>query len=338
MQAAIYGFEGFELTDSERTFFREINPLGYILFKRNCENPHQLRALTDSLRELSGREQLPILIDQEGGRVARLTAPQWEVIPPAATFDELARKTALSTAERAVYLQARVIARQLADVGITVNCAPLADVPAPHSHDIIGDRAFGKTPQQVSKLARQQSEGLMAGGVLPVLKHIPGHGRATADSHEDLPVVEATLEALEVSDFVPFKKLADIPLGMTAHILYTALDKKNIATQSPEIISFIRDKIGFDGLLMSDDLSMKAMQGSYRERAELTLKAGCDIVLHCNGKMDEMMAVAEGTSLMTEKAHRRMDAAWQLLENKSLHHDAVEMVDIRDELAEILAA
>ncbi len=338
MQAAIYGFEGFALTDSERAFFKEANPLGYILFKRNCNTPDQLRALTDSLRELSGRDQLPILIDQEGGRVARLTAPEWEVIPPAAIFDALAQKSELSIAERGVYLQARVIAQQLFDVGITVNCAPLADVPAPNSHDIIGDRAFGKTPEQVSKLARQQSEGLMAGGVLPVLKHIPGHGRAMADSHEDLPVVEASLEELEASDFIPFKELADIPLGMTAHIIYTALDTQNIATQSPDIISFIRQNIGFDGLLMSDDLSMKAMEGSFTQRAELTLKAGCDIILHCNGKMDEMIAVAKGTTALTEKSHARMDAAWQQLAVKSQHHDKVEIADIRNELAEILAA
>ncbi len=338
MQAAIYGFEGTVLTADEIAFFKETQPLGFIVFKRNCESRQQLRALTDSLRELTGREQLPILIDQEGGRVARLGAPEWEVIPPAAIFDELAQKTELSKAERGVYLQARIIAAQLTDVGISVNCAPLADIPAPDAHDIIGDRAFGKTAPQVVKLARQQSEGLMAGGILPILKHIPGHGRAMADSHEDLPVVEAALAELEASDFIPFRELADIPLGMTAHIIYTALDDKLTATQSPKLLKFIREKIGFGGLLMSDDLSMKALGGTFRERAEITLQAGCDVLLHCNGKMDEMTQVASGAQAMTEKAYARMDAAWKQLEAKSQHHDKVELVDIRTELSEILAA
>ena len=338
MQAAFYGFSGTVLTDQERAFFKQANPLGFILFKRNCENRQQLRALTDSLRELTGRDQLPLLIDQEGGRVARLNEPEWEKTPPAALFDELAQKTELSQAERAVYLQARMIASQLTDVGITVNCAPLADIPASGSHDIIGDRAFGKTASQVTKLARQQSEGLLAGGILPILKHIPGHGRATSDSHEDLPVVDASLSELEASDFIPFKALADIPLGMTAHIIYTALDEHHTATHSPEVIRFIREKIGFDGLLMSDDLSMKALAGDFRTRAEQTLKAGCDVVLHCNGVMEEMVQVAEGASAMSENAYRRMDAAYKQLAEKSLHHDKVELVDIREELAEILAA
>lgn len=337
MQAAIYGFEGYTLTADERAFFKESNPYGYILFKRNCQTPEQLRALTDSLRELSGRDELPILIDQEGGRVARLTTPEWEEIPPAGVFDDLVQKANLSKAERAVYLQARIIAKQLFDAGITVNCAPLADVPVAGSHDIIGDRAFGKTPQQVSKLARQQSEGLLDGGVLPVLKHIPGHGRATADSHEDLPVVDTPLADLEQTDFIPFKKLADIPLGMTAHILYTALDNTHIATQSQTIIRYIRETIGFDGLLMSDDLSMKAMQGSFTERAEKTLAAGCDLVLHCNGKMEEMVAVAKGMSSLTQKAKERSQRAWQQLAARQ-QRQAVEMVDIRQELSEILAA
>lgn len=338
MQAAFYGLEGLTLTAEEREFFQQADPLGYILFKRNCENRNQLRALTDSLRELSGRDDLMILIDQEGGRVARLTAPEWEVIPAAATFDTVAQKQNLSLAERAVYLQARIIAQQLTDMGITVNCAPLADIPAPDSHDIIGDRAFGKTAQQVSKLARQQSEGLMAGGVLPVLKHIPGHGRATADSHEELPVVSASLAELEASDFIPFRELADIPLGMTAHIIYPALDSKRTATHSPVVIEYIRKMIGFNGLLMSDDLSMKALQGDFRERAEKTLRAGCDVVLHCNGKMEEMRQVAEGTGELSAAAQKRVAAAWKQLEQKSLYHDKVELVDIRDELAEILAA
>lgn len=332
MQAAFYGFEGTALKPEEIAFFKEANPLGFILFKRNCESPQQVRALTDSLRELTGRDQLPILIDQEGGRVTRLSPPAWEALPAAATF------VASQNPERAMYLQGRVIAQQLKDAGITVNCTPLGDIPVPGSHDIIGDRAFGSTPEQVVALAHQHAEGLMAGGVLPVLKHIPGHGRATVDSHEDLPVVEASLAELEGSDFIPFKELADIPLGMTAHIIYTALDSEVLSTFSPKVIRYIREKIGFDGFLMSDDFSMKALTGTYRERAEKTLAAGCDAILHCNGKMDEMVEIASGVGALTEQAQARMDRAWQQLADKSLHHDKVELVDIRDELADILVA
>ncbi|MDG1287547.1 MAG: beta-N-acetylhexosaminidase [Rickettsiales bacterium] len=331
-QAAFYGFEGTVLKPEEISFFKEADPLGFILFKRNCENPDQVRALTDSLRELTGKDQLPILIDQEGGRVTRLSPPAWEALPPAATF------AASQNPERAMYLQGRVIAQQLADVGITINCTPIGDVPVPGSHDIIGDRAFGDTVEKVTKLARQHAEGLMAGGVLPTLKHIPGHGRAMVDSHESLPVVDASLAELEVSDFIPFRELSDIPLGMTAHIIYTALDGEVLSTFSPKVISYIREKIGFDGFLMSDDFSMKALTGTYRERAEKALAAGCDAVLHCNGKMDEMVAIAEGTGELTDKASQRMDRAWQELAQKSQYHDKVELVDIRDELAGILAA
>lgn len=301
LSAAIYGLEGLTLTPAERAFFAEVNPYGYILFKRNCENPAQLRALTDSLRELSGRADLPILIDQEGGRVARLQAQHWRR-PPAAA--ELARASG-----RAVYLNARIIAAELLAMGITVNCAPLADIPVPGSHDIIGDRAYGRTAAEVVPLAREMARGLLDGGVLPILKHIPGHGRAKVDSHEALPVVDASLAELEATDFVPFRELRDIPLGMTAHIIYTALDAEKVATISPAVIHYIRETIGFDGLLMSDDLSMKALTGSYRDKAEVTLKAGCDLVLHCNGKMDEMIEVAKGTSAMTAATIRRAEHA-----------------------------
>ena len=336
-QAVIFGLHGTQLQATERDFFKEVQPLGYILFKRNCENRQQLRQLTDSLREVSGRDDLLILIDQEGGRVVRLAPPEWGAIPAAATFDALAQNKDMETASRATYLQARIIASQLSDAGITVNCAPLADIPAPGSHDIIGDRAFGKTAVQVTALAHQQAKGLLEGGILPVLKHIPGHGRAMADSHEALPIVDASLETLCATDFKPFQALANLPFGMTAHILYPALDQQLIATQSPTIIDYIRREIGFDGALMTDDLSMKAMKGSMAQRAELSLKAGCDIVLHCNGLMDEMQQVAKGLSPLTSEAIRRIDHAWQQRENARLHHDKVEMVDIRDELASLLA-
>lgn len=307
--AVIYGLEGLVLTGAETKFFREVKPFGFILFKRNCDNPAQLCALTDSLRELSGNAEIPILIDQEGGRVARLQAPHWRKPPAAACFADIACKDT-NAAKYATHLNAKLIAAELLAMGINVNCAPLADIPVEGAHDIIGDRAYGKTAVEVITLGREMARGLLEGGVMPILKHIPGHGRAKVDSHEDLPVVDAPLAELEATDFVPFRELRDIPLGMTAHIIYTALDAKNVATTSPVVIDYIRKKIGFDGLLMSDDLSMKALRGTYKEKAEATLKAGCDLVLHCNGKMDEMAEVAKGTAKMTADALRRANAAW----------------------------
>jgi beta-N-acetylhexosaminidase len=329
--AAIYGLEGLTLTDAERKFFGNVKPFGYILFKRNCDNPEQLRALTDSLRELSGNSQLPILIDQEGGRVARLQAPHWRKPPAAACFADIACKDE-SAAKYATHLNARLIAAELLAMGINVNCAPLADIPVEGAHDIIGDRAYGKTAADVIMLGREMARGLLEGGVMPILKHIPGHGRARVDSHEDLPVVDAPLAELEATDFVPFRELRDIPLGMTAHIIYTALDAQNVATTSPIVIDYIRKVIGFDGLLMSDDLSMKALQGSFSEKAKATLAAGCDLVLHCNGKMDEMVEVAKGTSEMTTEALRRANAAWARMPATI----SVDMTALEDELNGLL--
>lgn len=308
LSAAIYGFNGTVLTPGERDFFRDANPYGYILFARNCESPPQVKALTASLKEISGRDRLPILIDQEGGRVARLKAPHWPEFPAAKAFADLAAKN-LAQAANACYLNARLMAEELSALGITVDCAPVADVPVAGAHDVIGDRAFGFDPQQVAALARAQARGLMDGGVVPVVKHIPGHGRAKADSHEEMPVVDSPLEVLKKTDFAPFKALADLPMAMTAHVLYTALDKRNIATLSPLVITLIREEIGFKGLLMSDDLSMKAMPGNFTQRAKDTLAAGCDVVLHCNGKMEEMRAVAEGVSPLAELHLQRAEAA-----------------------------
>jgi beta-N-acetylhexosaminidase len=317
LSAAIYGLDGLTLTAQEKSFFREANPFGFILFKRNCETPEQLRRLTDSLRELMGRDILPILIDQEGGRVARLQAPHWRKPPAASCFADMANAGNLGCAKEATYWNARLIAAELLAMGITVNCAPLADIPVAGSHDIIGDRAYGADAEQVIFLAREMARGLLEGGVMPILKHIPGHGRATVDSHEDLPLVTASLAELEANDFLPFQALNDIPLGMTAHIIYQALDAENVATTSPLVMDYIRQNIGFDGLLMSDDLSMKALRGSYRQRAEASLQAGCDLVLHCNGKMDEMVAVAEGTALLSKNALRRAEKAWKSLPSSS---------------------
>lgn len=298
-KAFICGVKGQYLTAQEQEFLQREQPYGVILFARNCANPEQVTTLCREIKACLKHPFAAILIDQEGGRVARLRPPHWRKYPPAAAF-----KTA-----DAVKLNARAIADELAALGITTDCAPLADIPVEGSHDIIGDRAFGKTPEQVARLARAQAEGLMEGGITPILKHIPGHGRAVADSHEELPVVDAPLDVLERTDFAPFRALRDIPLGMTAHILYTALDAKMVATQSKKVIGYIRETIGFDGLLMSDDLSMKALGGTYAERTKATFAAGCDLALHCNGKMDEMLQVASASPELTGEALRRARAA-----------------------------
>jgi len=321
--AVIVGCESHVLTANERAFFKELNPMGYILFARNCGNPEQLRALTDSLRTLSGDAYLPILIDQEGGRVARLRPPHWRKTLPAAVIAAGA-ETDMKAAQRRMYVSMRLIAEELHRMGITVNCAPIADVPVAQCHDVIGDRALGDTPHQVTQLARVQAQALLDGGVLPILKHIPGHGRAQADSHLELPTVHATLEELEHTDFVPFRALRDIPMGMTAHIRYTALDAQLPATLSPVSIDFIRNNIGFDGLLMSDDVSMKALQGNLTTLSTQILDAGCDVVLHCNGNIDEMQQVAKGMRAMDDVALQRLGRA------KSLLHAPVQEISLTD--------
>ncbi len=306
--SAIFGLESHTLTEEEKRFFSEVNPLGFILFTRNCESPDQVKSLVKSLRELLQREDVLILIDQEGGRVARLKPPHWRKFPPAGFFAEIA-DISIGKGKQTVYANARLIARELYGLGINVDCAPLADVPVRNAHDIIGDRAFGDDPHQVSILASAMAAGLLEGGVLPVLKHIPGHGRARADSHESLPIVEESLAELQRSDFIPFKALAHLPLGMTAHILYTAIDSERPATLSPKAIDLIRREIGFDGLLMSDDLSMKALSGNLDNVTRMSLAAGCDIVLHCNGKMDEMRKIAGALTFLEGKTERRFEHA-----------------------------
>lgn len=290
----IFGMSGTRLTQQEKEFFTKIHPYGYILFARNCDNPNQIKSLIAELRAISGRgDDLPVLIDQEGGRVARLKPPHFPEFPPADYFAKIAESD-LEQAKKAVFENAKKIAEMLRELGITVNCAPLADVPIEGAHNIIGDRAFGKNPEQVAILARAFADGQAAGGVISVLKHIPGHGRAFADSHLELPVVDTPLDELRATDFVPFKKLADLPMAMTAHVLFTAIDRENMATTSAAAIRLIREEIGFTGLLMSDDLSMKAMRGNFRERAKSVLAAGCDLILHCNGDMQEMQEITSG--------------------------------------------
>ncbi len=309
-RAFITGCAGMHLTAEEEVFLRETNPWGLILFRRNVETPAQVAALVAAFRAIVGRPDAPILIDQEGGRVQRLGPPHWPVYPPADVFAQLATRTGEAAGAEAARLGARLMADDLAALGINVDCVPCADLRLPEGHGIIGDRAYGETPERVAVLARAAAEGLMQGGVLPVLKHIPGHGRARADSHESLPVVDTPRAELEATDFEAFRRLADLPLGMTAHVVYTAIDPHTPATTSNRVIAeIIRDFIGFDGALMSDDLSMSALSGPLTSRTEAAFAAGCDLVLHCNGKMDEMRDVASRTPLLAGEAARRCAAA-----------------------------
>lgn len=307
--ASILGCSTTSLTDEEAAFFRDIRPWGFILFKRNVESPDQVRRLVDALRATVDRPDAPVLIDQEGGRVQRLGPPHWPKYPPGSVFGRLPANDPLLRRE-ITRLGARLLAHDLAALGINVDCVPVLDVPVPGAHDVIGDRAYSDTPEGVASLGRAACEGLIAGGVLPVIKHIPGHGRATADSHLDLPVVDASYEELDGRDFAPFRVLSDMPMAMTAHVVYTAVDRKRPATTSKKAIrEVIRGAIGFDGLIMSDDLSMKALGGEFAERARASLAAGCDVVLHCNGDMHEMREVVAGTKALSGQAARRADAA-----------------------------
>lgn len=308
MQSAIYGFSGPRLTADERDFFRDAAPAGYILFRRNVEDRAQLRALTDELRALHGRDDVPILIDQEGGRVARMQPPVWPAFPPGERFADL-YQVAPASAIAAMEANAQALAVMLREVGINVDCLPLLDVRQPGAHDIIGDRALGSEPMQVAALGRATIEGLRAGGVVGVVKHMPGHGRSMSDSHVELPVVTASAEELE-SDIEPFRTLANAPMGMTAHVVYTAWDAERPGSLSPVVIGeIVRGRIGFDGLLMSDDLGMHALSGGFDERARGVLAAGCDLALHCSGVMEEMVAVADGVGAMPEISRQRLARA-----------------------------
>lgn len=308
-RAFITGVSGLELTAPEREFILGKRPWGFILFKRNVETPEQVAGLVRELRECVGAPDAPVLIDQEGGRVARLGPPHWPAYPPGATFGALYDiDPALGL--KAARLSARLIAADLADLGITVDCLPLADVPVAGADAVIGNRAYGTEPGKVAAIARAVTEGLEQGGVLPVLKHIPGHGRATADSHFRLPTVDTPPETLENTDFAAFKPLADLPMAMTAHVVFSALDPAQPATTSATIIrQVIRGAIGFQGLLMSDDVSMNALAGSIAERTRAIVGAGCDMVLHCNGKLDEMRDVARETPELAGEALLRADRA-----------------------------
>jgi beta-N-acetylhexosaminidase len=308
-RAFITGVSGLELSAAEREFIREERPWGFILFKRNIDNPSQVTLLVEELRKAVGHEDAPVLIDQEGGRVQRLGPPNWPVYPPGAVFGTLYDiDSALGlTAAR---LSARLIAADLLELGITVDCLPLADVPVAGADAVIGNRAYGTEPGKVAAIARAVTEGLQQGGVLPVLKHIPGHGRATADTHFNLPEVDTSRAELERTDFAAFQPLADLPMAMTAHVVFSALDPAQPATTSATMISeVIRGAIGFQGLLMSDDVSMNALAGSIAERTRAIIAAGCDMVLHCNGKLDEMREVARETPELSGQALQRANRA-----------------------------
>ena len=309
VHALILGCAGTELTADEIAFFRDVDPWGLILFRRNCVDPDQIRRLVDSFRAISGRADAPVLIDQEGGRVQRLGPPHWPKYPPGRAFSRIAANDPLVGREMA-RLGARLIAHDLKALGITVDCLPVLDVPVPGSHDIIGDRAYSLLPDEVAAFGRAAAEGLIAGGVLPVIKHIPGHGRAGADSHEALPVVSVSRDELEATDFKPFRTLTDMPLAMTAHVVYVAIDATRPATTSRRVMrEVVRGSIGYDGLVMCDDLSMKALAGSLGDRTRATFRAGCDMALHCNGKLAEMVEVAAQTPVLAGKARRRAEAA-----------------------------
>jgi len=304
--AAIYGCSGQVLTDDERAFFAETRPWGFILFRRNVDSPDQVRRLTSDLRDSVGWEA-PVLVDQEGGRVQRLGPPHWSRYPPGEAY--LKATADPWTARDLARLGGRLMAHDLRAVGINVDCAPVLDVPVPGAHDIIGDRAFAHDPALVAQLGRAMAEGLLAGGVLPVIKHMPGHGRAFGDTHKELPTVHADLDTLDAWDFAPFRAMSDMPIGMTAHIVFTAIDAKRPATQSKKAIRMIRERLGFGGLLLSDDLVMNALSGTLTERAEASLTAGCDLVIHWNGVLSEMQQVARGVGTLKGGAARRADAA-----------------------------
>lgn len=313
-KAFITGAAGLTLTADERAFLADERPWGLILFARNCDTPTQIIDLVSQYRECVGRPDAPVLIDQEGGRVQRLKPPGWRRYPTGRAYGEIYDADP-SEGRRAAFLGARLIAEDLAALGITIDCLPVADVPAPDGHDVIGDRAYSTDPTIVAEMARAAAEGLLAGGVLPVVKHVPGHGRARADSHLALPVVETDRATLEAIDFAPFKALTDLPLAMTAHVVYTAIDAQAPATTSARVIEeVIRGSIGFDGCLMGDDVSMKALAGDIADRTRALFAAGCDLALHCNGDFNEMRAVANASPQLAGEAARRATAALSRLQ------------------------
>jgi beta-N-acetylhexosaminidase len=331
MQAAIYGLAGTELNADERAFFADADPAGYILFARNCVDRNQLTRLTDELRAIHGRPDLAILIDQEGGRVTRMKPPEWPAFPTGEAFDRLYR-AAPSSALAAARANSRALGLMLREVGINVDCLPVLDVRQDGASDIVGDRAMGSEPMQVAALGRAVLDGLASAGVIGVIKHMPGHGRALVDSHHALPIVEASAAELDI-DLEPFERLRQAPMGMVAHIVFTAWDAELPSSQSATIIGdIIRGRIGFDGFLMSDDIGMEALSGGPGERAAQTLAAGCDAALHCSGKFDEMVDVAANVGPLTDESEARLARAMAATRVDDDGPDFAELVAKRDEL------
>ena len=330
-RAFISGLSGLTLTADERAFLREARPWGLILFKRNIQDKNQvIDLIREALHELGGAT--PVLVDQEGGRVQRLGPPVWPVYPPGAAYGRIYDRDP-DAGLAAARLGARLIAADLVELGINVDCLPLADVPVAGADRVIGDRAYGETPAKVAAIAEAVAQGLADGSVLPVLKHIPGHGRANADSHLKLPVVHADRATLEATDFAAFRPLKRLPLAMTAHVVFTAIDRVRPATTSATMIGeVIRGLIGFGGLLMGDDISMGALSGSIAERSRASLAAGCDLVLHCNGKMDEMRAVAAEAPELAGETKRRADAALAVRKSPS----GIDLAAARREFAAMM--
>lgn len=325
--AAIFGCSGRVLTPDEAAFFRDADPYGFILFARNIESPDQVRRLTDDLRASTGHDA-PILVDQEGGRVQRLRAPHWrEWLPP---LDQVAQSGAQAAGGMA--LRSRIIAQELRSVGIDANCAPCCDLASDVTHPFLRNRCYGSDPGEVAAIARAVAEAHLAGGVLPVMKHMPGHGRSTADTHHDLPTVTASAEDLDATDFAPFHALRDMPMAMTAHLIFAAFDPERPATQSPVMIDVIRNRIGFSGLLMTDDLNMQALSGSLADRTAAARAAGCDIALHCKGDLAEMQAVAAAAGRMDSASLARAAAALAWRKTP----DAVDIAALEDDLAKVL--
>ncbi|HET6526011.1 beta-N-acetylhexosaminidase [Sphingopyxis sp.] len=331
MIPAIFGLSGPTLTDDERAFFRDCDPAGYILFGRNIENREQLRRLTDELRTLDGRANLPILIDQEGGRVARMKSPEWPLFPSGAAFDALYDRAPASAIE-AARLNAMALAVMLSEVGITVDCLPLLDVRQPGASDVIGDRALGSEPMRVAALGRAILGGLQAGGVVGIVKHIPGHGRALLDTHEALPTVTASDRDLQ-TDLAPFAALRDAAMAMTCHVIFEAWDADRPATLSPVVIdNVIRQRIGFHGLLMTDDLDMKALSGDVPSRAADAIAAGCDIALNCWARMDDMIGIANALDPISTVSLARLEGAMDRISGDSDGREFGTLVDQRDAL------
>ena len=331
MQAAIYGLAGFDLTADERDFFRDADPVGFILFRRNCESREQLLRLTDSLREVLGRPDVPILIDQEGGRVARMRPPEWVSFPAAEAFDRLYR-VAPSSAIEAARSNARAIGLMLREVGVNVNALPLLDVRQEGATDIIGDRAFGGEPMQVAAIGRAVLDGLASAGVVGIVKHMPGHGRALVDSHHELPIVTASLDELDV-DLEPFERLSSAPMGMMAHVVYTEWDPDRPASQSPIVIErIIRERIGFDGFLMSDDSNMNALSGTQAERAAACVAAGCDVALPCNGVLADNIEIAKALPDLSVEGAERLGRGMALTFTPQDGMDFAAALDKRDTL------